>query len=268
MRPAPLPFACTRLTLCVSTVWRCRHTGEKTRAGKDGYTVDRVTKSTHASLRMTGVGGSTADGKSIRSAFIFPGATVNREFYEDIDHRNKVTKDLRPETGLFKDGKPVRSMVAAHGKGGMSDKMANWLLFDVFIPTFEDASGVGELFAVKEEPAWRLDEDNPFCRSDSADQTLWLGNKDKYGPGTMRKRCPVVVCDGHSSHLTCELLDAMADLTTAVSDEGVPYSGKIPSIALVSRVPHSSHCTQGEDMVNYKGIKPKWATVRVASRST
>ena len=135
---------------------------------------------------------------------------------------------------------------AANGKGGMSDKMATWLLFDAFIPTFEDTPSLNEEFTVLEEPAWRCDKDNPFRRSNFADDVLCKGNVEKRGPGTTRLRAPVIVCDGHSSHLTVELLEAMADMQQFAILDGKKCTGKIKRMSLILRVPHSSHATQGE----------------------
>ena len=240
------------------------------------FHVDRTTLATKSSTRVTGIGGSTMDGRSVHSAFLFPGKSVNAERFVDIDHTGKVVHDHRPEIAhltdpatkqphrlrwpaimhhdvapCFKAGVKNRDLrrvlhpdclagagcktrlesrslfvvvllrfQAANGKGGMSDKMAMWLLFNAFIPTFEDTPSLNEEFTVLEEPAWRHDKDNPFRRSNSADDVLHKGNVEKCGPGTTRLRAPVIVCDGHSSHLAVELLEAMANMQQFVILDG------------------------------------------------
>ena len=213
-------------------------TGTLSKSGKQQFTVDRKALTTHTSLHVTGIGGSTADGNAIRSGFIMPGKSHNEETHLDVNHRGNVVADHRPTAPhLFaKDGKPLPAAVTANGKGGMDDDMDMWLLFNVILPTFENKPSV----EVRQEPSWRNEPDNPFRRSDSADETLCFGDKDQHGPGTMRARPPVVICDGHSSHLTARMLDALHDLSTAELD-GVKCTGRIKTIGLVLRVPRSSH---------------------------
>jgi hypothetical protein len=52
----------------------------------------------------------------------------------------------------------------------------------------------------------------------------------------------VVLCDGHSSHLT---LDVLVDAHKR-------------GIHIVCRPPHTSHKSQPEDVVNFAVFKPKW----------
>ena len=80
------------------------------------FRVDRTTLATKSSTRVTGIGGSTMDGRSVRSAFSFPGESVNAERFVDVDHTGKVVHDHRPEIALLTDPatkQPCRSAVAS-----------------------------------------------------------------------------------------------------------------------------------------------------------
>ena len=133
--------------------------------------MSRYTLAAHSASRVTGVGGSLASGDSIIPGFIFPTKCHDCRWCEEKDvppgDRIPCSSIVDPETH-----KKIPGAVTANGKGGMDNSMATWLLLEIVLPTFERSPSVGQQFTMPAEPAWRHDTSHPFCRSETADETL------------------------------------------------------------------------------------------------
>ena len=193
--------------------------GKLKKKGGEKMTMNRYTLATHTASRVTGVGGSRADCESIIPAFIFPGRGYELRWCSEGP--DKPAGKRLPCSSLVDPDTHERMMakVTANGKGGMDNSMTEWLLFDVILPTFEQSKSVGTKFKMPDEPSWRHDTSHPFSRSETADETLH-GGKDESDewrrpPGSMQTCYPTAITDGHGSHLTAWLFEALQDLKKA-----------------------------------------------------
>ena len=153
---------------------------------------------------------------------------------------------INPATGLQFEGQ-----VIASGKGGMNDESGVMAWRNALIPSFENAAGLNEEFIMPEEPAWRHKK-HWASRTIYSDDIL---HGDRGQPGTKRKRRPTVVGDGHGSHFSPGALEM---LTSKKGFKKCCPGSKIEQVDFVLRVPHSSHMTQGEDVVNCEIAKREW----------
>ena len=230
--------------------------GKMKKKGGEKMVTHRYTLATHTASRVTGVGGSLADHNSIIPAFIFPGKGIELKWCSEGDAK-PAGKHL-PCSSLIDPETHERLMarVTANGKGGMDNSMTKWLLFDVLLPTFEQSKSVGTTFKMPEEPEWRHDTSHPFSRSDTADETLCGGrdasNQWRRPPGSMQPCYPTAITDGHGSHLTAWLFEALQDLKKA------GHAGPVERLGFVLRPPHTTHVLQNEDVSNFPLLKPPW----------
>ena len=230
-------------------------TGRMKKRGGRQVRMSRYTLAAHTASRVTGLGGSLASGESIIPGFVFPG---QQHDYRWCEEKGVPPEDHVPCSSIVdpKTHKKIPAVVTANGKGGMDNSMTPWLLLEVVLPTFEHSPSVGQEFTMPEEPAWRYDTSHPFCRSDTADETLYGGRDDtgalRRPPGSIQKRYPTCITDGHSSHLTQWLFAALQDLKAA------GYLGPIEKLGFVLRPPHTTHVLQNEDVSNFPVVKPAW----------
>ena len=222
-------------------------TGKMKKKGGVQMRSSRHTLASHNQSHVTGLGGSLASGDSIIPGFIFPGTGYDRRWTWEAtvpaEQHVPCSSIIDPETHRKMPGK-----VVANGKGGMDNGMAKWLLLEIILPTFEHSKSVGTTFKMPVEPAWRFDKNNPFCRSDTADETLC----SRGAAGTIQTRYPTCITDGHSSHLTQWLFAALQDLKAAGCE------GPIERLGFILRPPHTSHVLQNEDVSNFPVVKPAW----------
>eukprot|EP00037_Helgoeca_nana_P002250 m.32736 g.32736 ORF g.32736 m.32736 type:complete len:902 (+) comp12457_c0_seq1:107-2812(+) len=209
--------------------------------------------------RASGVGGSKLSGESLIPGFVTPGNSYDpRWVFREDPLDGDDTEFFMPNSRIFDKGtnRPIPGQVIASGKGGMSTDMGVWAFKMLFLPSLATSPSVGTEFVMPEEPAWRFKTDHPFTRSDSADETLYTDGE----AGKMRTRCPMVVCDGHGSHLTSEVLNLLLDPASGMATLGTTMR----RCHLVLRPPHTSQITQGEDTAVFKLLKALWRKQKVA----
>ena len=225
-------------------------TGKMKKSGGKLRAMNRYTVAAHSSTHVTGVGGSLANGDAMRPGFINAGKTYDERW---TCNDRFTFETCVPCSNIVDEatGNKLTPSIIGNGKGGMDNSLSLWVLLELLLPTFERSPSINQDFKVKAEPAWRYEE-GPFKRSATADQTL-----HGQGPvGSTRQRYPTAITDGHGSHLTLELLEAVNDLSTTA------YTGPIKRIGLVLRPPHTTHKLQSEDVVSFKLIKGHWRLVK------
>ena len=165
---------------------------ERTIVDKKAPQIDRQDSlAAKGGISGTGVGGSTANGRTLPALFIFSGGGLKPEHCTPS-----------PDSGFIDDsGRMHQAKFTANQKGGVDSDVAVQYMRDVIVPAFAPS------------------EADPI----------------------------VIICDGHGSHLTLQLLEYC----------------RAHHVHILLRVPHTSHRTQGEDVSAFAKFKPELRRQRI-----